>query len=99
MGIFIIVKMMKTFLFGALTLQSISAAAANNTSTNTTAPEVTVSDHDRACQIYGDGDFTHFNLTTLAKTGDNDYLKDGIEFKVCDYLPRSTYFARSISMT
>ena len=62
--------------------------------------KITQSEHDQACQIYGDDDFTHFNLTTLAKPdAESDYLKDGVEFKICDHLPRTSYFARLLSLT
>ena len=45
-------------------------------------------------------DFTHFNLTTLAKPNQEaDYIKDGVEFKICEHLPRTTYFARLLSLT
>lgn len=60
----------------------------------------TESEYDLACQIYGDDDFTHFNLTTLAKTNpEADYLKDGVEFKICERLPKTNYFARVMDMT
>ena len=62
--------------------------------------KTTESEHDLACQIFGDDDFTHFNLTTLAKPNQEaDYIKDGVEFKICEHLPRTTYFARLLSLT
>ena len=39
-------------------------------------------------------------MTTLAKPNpDSDYLKDGVEFKICDRLPKTNYFARVMDMT
>ena len=70
------------------------AAAAKPAEEEKAAP---MSDQDQACQIFGDGDFTHFDLSTLAQANpDKDYLKDGVEFKICDHLPHTHYFARHI---
>ena len=51
-----------------------------------------------SCQLYGQDDFTHFNLTALGRSNPLDYQKDGVEFKVCEYLERSDYYARVLSM-
>ena len=61
--------MKKIFNLFAITTSLVSAAT---NSTNTT--EDLTTNHDRACQLYGDGDFTHFNLTTLGKKGEDDYI-------------------------
>ena len=89
---------------GALGLMTVVLAAPATTPTTTTATsedhKATVNEQDLACQIFGDNDFTHFNLTTLAKPNvESDYIKDGLEFKICERLPRTNYFARSLSMT
>ena len=53
---------------------------------------------DNACQVYGGDDFTHFNLTTLDKNGTGTYAKDQIEWRFCDHLPSSYYFAHKVDL-
>ena len=53
---------------------------------------------DNACQVFGGDDFTHFNLTALDKNGTGIYAKDAIEWRFCDHLPSSTYFAHLVDL-
>ena len=62
-------------------------------------PVVTANEKDLACQLYGDDDFTHFNLTSLEKESkDSFYRWNGVEWKICEPLPRTNIFARYLDL-
>ena len=76
-------------LFFVFILTSIAESA-------TTQKALDIDDQDLACQIYNGFDFTHFNLTSLDKKGNEKYSKDGIEWRFCEYLPGTETFAQVV---
>ena len=67
--------MLKQLIFGAIAFFTTAEAAG---AAAPPPPPATDADHDAACQIYGDDDFTHFNLTSIDKPGKESYFKDGL---------------------
>ena len=80
-------------MLAAITFFATASAAA---ATKEAPPPATEADRYVACQIYGEDDFTHFNLTSLDKPGKDNYHKDGVEWRYCDHLPGTRYFASVI---
>ena len=87
--------MSKHLLFGAITFLAVASTVA--AASDPPPPPATEADHYFACQIYGEDDFTHFNLTSLDKPGKDSYHKDGVEWKFCDHLSGTRYFASIIN--
>ena len=79
--------MLNTLLAGTMIIAGVSAET----------PTVAMV-QDLACQIYGGDDFTHFNITSIEKSGSDTYSKEQITWRFCDHLPGSYYFATKIDL-